>query len=328
MKLNPPQTVAQVAKLINAKFSGDENHIVSGINEIHRVQPGDLTFVDVAKYYKKALNSAATTILINKQVEVPAGKAIIISDDPFRDYNKLTEHYQPRSPLDVAEQPKLDASIKVGRNVSLGKNVSIGKNCEIGHNVVIGSNVSIGEGTLIYPNVVIYDYSVIGKNCCVQSGSIIGGEAFYFKKRSYGRDKMLSKGRTVLEDNVEIGACTTIDRGVSADTIVGEHTKIDNLVQVGHDTTIGKRCVIAAQVGIAGVCRIEDDVILWGKVGIPSGVTIGAGAILHAMTGVFSDLPGNKIYSGIPAQEQMKTLRQYATMEKISRMFHKLERLL
>jgi len=194
--------------------------------------------------------------------------------------------------------------------------------------VVIGSNVTIGAGTLIYPNVTIYDFTEIGKSCVIQSGAVIGGEAFYYKKRPWGREKMLSKGKVVLEDFVEIGANTTVDRGVSAITRVGEHTKIDNLVQVGHDTTIGKRCVIAAQVGIAGVCRIEDDVILWGKVGIPSGVTIGAGAILHAMTGVFSDLPGNKIYSGIPAQEQMKTLRQYATMEKISRMFHKLERLL
>lgn len=327
MKLTPPQTVEQLAALLQAKYDGDPKHTVTGINEIHRVEAGDLTFVDVAKYYKKALNSAATTILINKQVDVPAGKAIIISDDPFRDYNKLTEHFQPRKALDVAVSPKLDPSIRLGRNVAIGENVTIGKNVEIGHNVVIGSNVSIGEGTLIYPNVVIYDFSVIGKNCCIQSGAIIGGEAFYYKKRANGRDKMLSKGRTVLEDNVDIGACTTVDRGVSADTLIGEYTKIDNLVQIGHDTTVGKRCVIAAQVGIAGVCVIEDDVILWGKVGIPSGVTIGQGAILQAMTGVFSDLKGGKIYSGIPAQEQMKTLRKYASMEKLSRMIHKIERL-
>jgi UDP-3-O-[3-hydroxymyristoyl] glucosamine N-acyltransferase len=326
MKLTPPQTVKQLADLLGAKFEGDPNHKVTGINEIHRVETGDLTFVDVAKYYKKALNSAATTILINKQVDVPAGKAIIISDDPFRDYNKLTENFQPRKALDVATTPKLDPSIKVGRNVVIGENTSIGKNVEIGHNVIIGSNVTIGEGTLIYPNVTIYDFSVIGKSCCIQSGAVIGGEAFYYKKRPYGRDKMLSKGRTVLEDNVDIGACTTVDRGVSADTLVGEHTKIDNLVQIGHDTVIGKRCVIAAQVGIAGVCVIEDDVILWGKVGIPSGVTIGKGAILQAMTGVFSDLPGGKIYSGIPAQEQMKTLRKYASLEKIVRLIHKLDK--
>lgn len=325
MKLNPARTVKEVAAIIGATFEGNPDHVVAGINEIHRVVAGDLTFVDVAKYYKKALSSAATTILINKNVAVPAGKAIIISDDPFRDYNILTEHYQPRSVLNTAADPKLDASVKVGRGVVFGNNVTIGKNVEIGHNVVIGSNVSIGDNTLIYPNVTIYDHSIIGQDCCIQSGVIIGGEAFYYKKRPHGRDKMLSKGITVLEDNVEIGANTTIDRGVSAITRIGEHTKIDNMVQIGHDTTVGKRCIIAAQTGIAGVANIEDDVIIWGQVGIPSGVTIGKGAVLMAKTGVFSDLEGGKVYSGIPAQEWMKTLRKYATLEKLPEHMHKLE---
>lgn len=327
MQLTPPRTVRELADLLQARFVGDPNHLVSGINEIHRVEPGDLTFVDVAKYYKKALTSKATTILIDKAVEPPAGKALIVIDDPFSAYNKLTEHFQPRQPLDLASQPKLGRDVKIGQSVIFGQNVTIGDRVEIAHNVTIGSNVTIGDDTLIYSNVTIYDHSTIGRRCCIQSGARIGGEAFYFKKRPNGRDKMLSKGTTVLEDDVEIGANTTIDRGVSAETRIGEHTKIDNLVQIGHDTIVGKRCVIAALVGIAGVCTIEDDVILWGQVGIPSDVVIGKGAILMAKTGALSSLPGGKVYSGMPANEKMKTLRRYASLDKLVKLIHKLERM-
>lgn len=329
MKLTPPRTVRELAAIIQAEVAGNPEHLVSGINEIHRVEPGDLTFVDVAKYYKKALGSKADTILINKRVDPPAGKALLIVDDPFSAYNNLTEHFQPRSPLDRAgtrEANDIHPSVKLGRNVVLGEHVTIGANVEIGHNVIIGSNVTIGEGTLIYPNVSIYDHTILGKFVCIQSGSSIGSEAFYYKKRPYGRDKMLSKGRTILEDYVEVGANTTIDRGVSADTFIGEHTKIDNLVQIGHDTIIGKRCVIAALVGIAGVTTLEDDVILWGQVGVPSDVTIGKGAILMAKSGVFHNLEGGKVYSGMPATEWMKTLRKYASQEKLVKYIGRIER--
>jgi UDP-3-O-[3-hydroxymyristoyl] glucosamine N-acyltransferase len=327
MKLNPPQTVTQLAQLIHASVVGPPDHLVTGINEIHRVEPGDLTFVDVAKYYKKALGSKATTILINKEVEAPAGKALIVTDDPFRDFNLLTEHFQPRAPLDTVGKPQLGKNVRIGQSVVFGNNVVVGDKVEIAHNVTIGSNVTIGEGTLIYSNVTLYDHTTIGRQCCIQSGARIGGEAFYFKKRENGRDKMLSKGITVLEDFVEVGANTTIDRGVSAETRIGEHTKIDNLVQIGHDTLVGKRCVIAAQVGIAGVTTVEDDVILWGQVGIPSDVTIGKGAILMAKTGVLSSLAGGKVYSGMPANEKIRTLRRYATLDKLVGLIHKIERL-
>ncbi len=328
MQLTPPRKVQELADLLQAQVIGDPGQLVSGINEIHRVTPGDLTFVDVPKYYKKALTSAATTILINKPVEPPPGKALIVVEDPFSAYNRLTEHYQPRQALDLSAKPTLGRDVRIGQGVVFGQNVTIGDRVEIGHNVTIGSNVTIGDDTLIYSNVTVYDYSTIGRRCCIQSGARIGGEAFYFKKRPMGRDKMLSKGTTVLEDDVEVGANTTIDRGVSAETRIGEHTKIDNLVQIGHDTIVGKRCVIAALVGIAGVCTVEDDVILWGQVGIPSDVVIGQGAILMAKTGVISSLPGGKVYSGMPANEKMKTLRRYASLDKLVKIITRLERMI
>lgn len=325
MKLEKPRTVLEIARIIGGKVLGNPDHLVSGLNEIHRVEPGDLTFVDVEKYFKKSFNSQATTILLNKQVSVPEGKALILSDDPFRDYNILTEYFQPRFWLDAYSSPILGENVRIGKNVVFGNNTRVGSNTEISHNVVIGSNVSIGANTLIYGNVTIHDNCVIGSNCCIQAGAVIGGEAFYFKKRSYGRDKMLTKGRVILEDWVEIGANTTIDRGVSADTSIGEHTKIDNLVQIGHDTTIGKRCVIAAQVGIAGVSSIGDDVILWGQVGIPSDIHVGNGAVIMAKSGVLSSLEGGKTYWGIPAKDFRKGWREIACIERLPELIRKIE---
>ena len=326
MKFSKPQPAATLAQLVGGKVLGDPNHAVTGINEIHRVEAGDLTFVDVEKYFKKALGSKADTILINQEVAPPAGKVLIYVADPFSAFNQLTEHFRPRTPLSLSGPTPSDVpGLKLGRNVVLGENVVIGPNVEIGHNVVIGSNVQIGAGTLIYPNVTVYDNTQIGEGCTLQAGVVLGGEAFYYKRRDWGREKMLSKGNVILENYVEVGANSTIDRGVTSPTSIGEHTKIDNLVQIGHDTVIGKRCILAALVGVAGACTIEDDCVIWGQVGIPSGVTIGKGAVLMAKSGVISSLEGGKVYAGMPATEWMHKLRVYASIDRLPELIQKLE---
>lgn len=327
MKLQNPITVQAAAALLQAKFAGNPDQLIQGLNEIHMVSPGDLTFVDVEKYYKKALGSKATIILINQAVEVPEGKSIIISDDPFRDYNRLTEHFQPRPALNVQGQPTLGKNVKIGANVVFGENVTLGDNVEIGHNVVIGSHVHIGDDTLIYPNVTIYNYSQIGKKVCIQAGTVIGGEAFYYKSRPSGKDKLLSKGRVVLEDRVEIGANCTIDRGVSGDTRIGEGTILDNLIQIGHDTVVGKNCLFASQVGVAGVVTIEDNVILWGQVGVNKDLTIGKGAILLGKAGVMSSLEGGKTYFGFVASEHRQALREFAAARRLPELLQRIDQI-
>lgn len=324
MKFEKPVKLSKLAALLKAPFIGDPKHKVEGINEIHRVEPGDLTFVDVEKYYKKALDSAATTILINKEVVPPDGKALIISDDPFRDFNLILEEFQPRVTTTLIKKPKLLDSVLVGKNVVFGKNVKIGHHVEIGSNVTIGHNVSIGDNTIIHPNTTIYNNVQIGKNVIIHSGSVLGADGFYYKKRAWGREKLLSKGGVIIEDFVEIGANSCIDKGVTSNTVIGEYTKIDNLVQIGHDTVIGKRCVIAAQVGVAGCVTIEDDVILWGQVGIASGLTIGQGAILSAKSGVISSLEGNKTYLGFIAKEHRQALKEFAFIQKLPELFKNL----
>lgn len=326
MKFSTPVTLAELARISGCEPVGDPSFTLTGINEIHRVVPGDITFVDVEKYYAKALGSAATCIIINKVVEAPIGKVLLVAADPFNAYNALTEFFQPRIPVSSAGVPNVHPHARIGRNVVMGDNVFIDAGAEIGHNVVIGNNVTIGDHTIIHANVTILDNCHIGKHCCINSGSVIGGEAFYFKARPYGRDKMLTKGRVIIHDHVDIGANCTIDRGVSDDTIIGECTKLDNLIQIGHDTRIGRRCIIAAQTGIAGVVDIEDDVIIWGQVGINKDLRIGSKAVLMAKTGVMSSLEGGKAYGGMVADDLKSFMRKEAIMRKLVNYWIKIER--
>lgn len=293
MKFKEPQTLKQIASLLDVEFVGEENFPVTGINEIHVVESGDIVFVDHPKYYDKALTCKATIVLINKKVECPKGKALLISDDPFRDFNKLTKHFNP--------------FIASKNNIS--DTAYIGENTIIQPNVFIGENVSIGKNCLIHANVVINNNCIIGDNVTIHSNTVLGSDAFYYKNRPEGFDQLISGGRVVLENNVHLGASCTIDRGVTGDTTIGEGTKIDNQVHVGHDTVIGKKCLIAAQSGIAGCTVIEDEVTIWGQVGIISGLTIEKGTVLMAQTGVSKSLKKGTYY-GTPQREYRQTLRE------------------
>lgn len=309
MKFPKIHTLKEIASLIDCEFVGDPNFQVSGMNEIHVVEPGDIVFVDHPKYYDKALNSAATIILINKNVDCPEGKALLISDDPFRDFNKLTRHFRPFQAT----------SVSISLSAEIGENTMIQPNC------FIGNNVRIGRNCIIHSNVSIYDNTIIGNNVIIHAGSILGADAFYYKKRSDGFDQLISGGRVVIENNVGIGALCTIDKGVTGDTTIGEGTKIDNQVHVGHDTIIGKRCLIAAQTGIAGCVVVEDEVTLWGQVGTTSGITIGEKAIVMGQTGVTKSIEGGKIYFGTPVEESREKLKQLANIKKIPEILNKLK---
>ena len=200
MKFKTPQTLQQIAKLVDAAFIGDEKFEILGVNEIHVVEKGDIVFVDHPKYYDKALNSAATTILINKKVACPEGKSLLISDDPFRDFNKITKHFNP---FRSSKENISDSAI-------------IGRETVIQPNVFIGNNVTIGEYCVIHPNVTIYDNTIVGNYVTIHANTVIGADAFYYKKRPEGFDKLISGGRVIIEDHVDLGASCTIDKGVSS----------------------------------------------------------------------------------------------------------------
>ena len=306
MKFPNQYSLKQIADLIGCTFVGSSNFSVFGMNEIHVVEPGDIVFVDHPKYYDKALNSAATIILINKEVDCPDGKALLVSDDPFRDFNKLTDFFKPFKA----------ATTNISDSAVIGANSIIQPNCFIGHNVVIGENC------VIHANVSIYDDAVIGNNVTIHSGTVLGANAFYYKKRPDGFDRLKSCGRVVIEDYVDIGANCTIDRGVTGDTTIKEGSKLDNQIQIGHDTVIGRKCLIASQVGIAGCVVVEDEVTIWGQVGCTSGVTIGSKAVLHAQSGISKSLEGGKTYWGTPAQEARAEMKEMANIKQIPEILH------
>ena len=307
MKFPKVHSLKEIATLLNCEFVGDDNFAVHGMNEIHVVESGDIVFVDHPKYYDKALQSAATVVLINKKVVCPDGKALLISDDPFRDFNTLTKHFRPF----------VAANVSISETAKIGAGTIIQPNCFIGNNVVIGNNC------LLHANVIVYDNTIIGNNVIIHSGTILGADAFYYKKRADGFDQLLSGGRVVIEDNVGIGALCTIDKGVTGDTTIGEGTKIDNQVHVGHDTVIGKKCLIASQTGIAGCVIIEDEVTLWGQVGTTSGITIGTKAVVLGQTGVTKSIEGGKSYFGTPVEESREKLKQLAYIKRIPELLSK-----
>lgn len=307
MKYSRIYTLKEIAELIDSEFVGSPEFPITGMNEIHVVEPGDIVFVDHPKYYDKALNSAASVVLINKKVDCPEGKALLISDDPFRDFNKLALYFRPF----------------VSSNVMIASSAEIGRDTVIQPNVFIGNNVKIGANCTIHPNVTIYDNCVIGNNVTIHAGTILGADAFYYKKRPEGFDKLLSSGRVVIEDNVDIGAACTIDKGVTGDTTIKNGTKIDNMVQIAHDTVIGEKCLIASHAGIAGCVVIEDEVTIWGQVGITSGVTIGKKAVLLAQSGVTKSLEGGKTYFGSPCEDARKKYRELAAIRILPQIIEK-----
>lgn len=301
MKFPVPFTLGQIAGIIKVDYVGSADFQVLGLNEIHVVEKGDIVFVDHPKYYDKALRSEASVVLINKNVACPDGKALLISKDPFTDFNTLINFFRPFESAHIAISPS----------------AIIGKNTVIQPNVFIGNHVVIGSNCMIHSNVSIYDNCIIGDHVTIHAGSVLGGDAFYYKNRPEGFDKLISGGRVVIEDHVDIGALCTIDKGVTGDTRIKEGTKLDNQVQVGHDTVIGKKCLIAAQTGIAGCVIIEDEVTLWGQVGITSAATIGKKAVVLAQTGVGKSLEGGKTYFGSPAEEAREKLKQMAYIKRI-----------
>jgi len=299
MKLPRTYSLKEISDIVNCEFVGKPDHQVTGINEIHMVEKGDIVFVDHPKYYDKALNSAATTIIINKIIDTPPGKGLIITDNPFEVFNAVTLHFSKKQGWENNSEPKIAST------------------AQIAPGVVIGNNVEIGEDCLIHPNVVIYDNVKIGTGVEIHANTVLGGHAFYYKKEGDDFNKMHSCGSLVIDDYVEIGCGCTIDKGVSGATHISRGTKIDNSVHIGHDTYIGKGCLIAAQVGIAGCVVVDDGATLWGQVGIRSDVRIGKGTVILAQSGITKNLKDNTTYFGSPADESREKLKELAYLRRL-----------
>lgn len=301
MKFPHPIPVTQIARKIGAELLGDTTLMATGINEIHKVEPGDITFSDVKKYFQKSLDSAATIIILNERVDCPPGKALLVCEKPFDAYDGLLREYRPFEP----------------RLATISKSAEIHPTAILEPGVIVAANVRIGRNTYIQANTVINEYTYIGDDVIIEPNCTIGCDAFYFKKYSDSYTRWRSGGRTIIADHVHIGAGCTIAKGVSGDTVIGEGTKIDCQVQIGHGVVLGKNCLLAAQVGIAGKTRLGDNVIIYGQVGVTQNLNIGNDVIVLAKSGVGKDLEAGKTYFGAPCREVNIAFREVAALRML-----------
>jgi len=304
MKFTNKLTVSQIIEIMNSEVTvtGDLNNLFSGINEIHSVEPGDISFVDHPKYYDKVLNSKAIAVIINKNVDPPNGKTLFICDDPLICFLKIVQHFVKFHPQNTAIHPS----------------AIIGEGTVVQPNVFIGEHVTIGKNCIIHANVSIYANTEIGNNVTIHSNSTIGGDACYFQKRETGWIKLTSGGSTKIEDDVEIGCNCCIDKGISGITFIGKGTKFDNQVQVGHDAHIGAHCFLGAQCGISGCTFIDDFCSMWAKSGVNKGLYIAKNTTLLAMSALDKSVPEEgAVFFGIPADEARKKWKEMVYIKKL-----------
>jgi len=313
MKFSKKLTVNQIVEIIKSEVTikGNLDNLISGINEFHSVEFGDISFVDHPKYYDKVLNSNAIAIIIDKDVEVPEGKTLFICSDPLQGYLDIVHHFAKFTAQHTAIHPA----------------TKIGEGTIIQPNVFIGENVTIGENCIIHANVSIYSNAEIGNNVIIHSNSTIGGDACYFQKRETGWMKITSCGSIKIEDDVEIGCNCCIDRGVSGVTFIGKGTIIDNQVQIGHEAHVGAHCFLGAQSGVSGCAFVDDYCAIWAKSGVNKGIYVAKNTTILAMSALDKTITeeGSVLY-GLPAEDARKKWREMACIRNLPGLFSEFEK--
>jgi UDP-3-O-[3-hydroxymyristoyl] glucosamine N-acyltransferase len=302
--MNLPQSISvtEIASWIEAEIIGNKELMVKGINEIHKVREGDITFVDHPKYFNTSINSAASAIIVPSVMDCPPGKTLFVVDKPFIAYESIVKRFRIVAP--ITDDNSTDQVIHPSVIIEPG--------------AIIGPHVHIGKDSYIQSGAIIRPYSYLGERVVIHSGAIIGTQAFYFKKWPEGYQPWTACGRVIIEDDVWIGSGTTIAQGVSGDTIIGAGTKIDCQVMIGHGVVIGKNCLIAAQAGIAGKTILGDWVVLYGQTGLAQNLHIGDKVILLAQSGVTKDLEAGKTYFGSPAEEARTKYKELVALRKLT----------
>jgi UDP-3-O-[3-hydroxymyristoyl] glucosamine N-acyltransferase len=324
-------TVGELAALVDGSVVGDDTIEISGISTIEDSRSGDVTFAENARLLGSAARSLASAV-IAPQNGPAIEKPLIRVKNPKFAFAQVLRIFAPEAKIykGIHGTAQIDPTAVLGDNVSVHASAVIGENAVIGANTVIfpftfiGDNVTIGSDCVVYPHVVLHDNTEIGNNVIVHSGSVLGTDGFgymFIEDRHY---KIPQIGRVIVGDDVEIGANVTIDKARTGSTRIGRGTKIDNLVHIGHNCTIGDHSVIVAQVGISGSVRIGKGVILAGQAGVKDHVTIGDGAIVAAKTGVIGDIPAGQFVSGHYGRPHGEDLRARASAQSIPKMIKEL----
>jgi len=333
------QTLQDIAQLCDAKIQGDKHSlIIKSAADIMTATENQITVLSSAKYVKHLKDTQASACFISANLpseDAPKNLILLLCDDPEISFLKAVNllHPTPKLNRSISKHAAIADSVSLGQNINVGAfstidaQSSIGNETEILASVNIGRNVSIGTNCKIYPNVVIYDNTQIGNNVIIHSGAIIAADGFGYKYRDNQHIKVPHVGNVVIADHVEIGANTCIDRGALGSTTIGAGSKIDNLVQLGHNNTLGRNVIICGQSGISGSCTIEDGAVLAGSSGIADHVTIGQQAVVMARTGVAGDVkPGTQVF-GSPAKDKKVAWRELAALSKLPELFKKFKAL-
>ena len=331
-------TAASIAQAVGGRLVGDGSVVISRVAPLDRAAEHDLSFLGTAKYVSAFTASSAGVVLVAPELADAPGNcpARIIVERPQEALLMLLPRFQnaPASTSGIHATAVIGRGVRVGAGVSVGPYAVIGDSACLGDGVavgphcVIGPGVEIGAGTHLVASVTIYSGAIIGRRVTLHAGARIASDGFGYVQQGSSHVKIPHVGRCIIEDDVEIGANTTIDRGSIDDTVVGAGTKIDNLVQIAHNVRIGRACLIMAQVGIAGSVRVEDGAMLLGQVGVSGHHTIGKGARLAAQAGVFGDIPAGETWSGYPARPHKEALRAQAALFKLPSLLRRIERLL
>ena len=311
MKLPQPISIDELLSIVGGSIRvvGDRHRKIEGINEIHAVEPGDVTFVDHPKYYDSVLKGNATFVFIDKEPDETYGKTLLVCEDPYTPYVTLVRYYRQFEPQNVFVHPS----------------AIIGEGTVLQPGVFVGPEVRIGKNCIIHANVSIYDHTTIGDHVVIHANSVIGADAFYFKHRTERWDKLDSCGSVVIGDRVEIGALCTIDKGVSSPTTIGEGCKFDNHIQVGHDTTIGKNCLIGCHTSIAGTTVIEDNCLIWAHVAINKGLVVRKGTTVLATSAVDKSTKEGSVLFGVPAIDANTKWRELVSLRLLPAWMQKIE---
>ncbi|NLK66426.1 MAG: UDP-3-O-(3-hydroxymyristoyl)glucosamine N-acyltransferase [Campylobacteraceae bacterium] len=313
--------LSEIYKILSLEFSGADKEIAS-INSLDLATKDELSYCDSPKNAKFLQTSSAGFVLVNESLVeyVPNGCEAIVYENPHLGFAILSKHFSKKlfrdSPASV-----VDESATIMPNAYIGKGVKIGKNTTIMSGAYIGDDVKIGDECIIYPNAVIYNDTIIGNRCYIHANSVIGSDGFGYAHTKDGRHiKIYHNGNVILEDDVEVGACTTIDRAVFKSTILRSGTKIDNLVQIGHNCELGHNCIIVSQTGVSGSSILGRNVVMGGQSATAGHLEIGDFAQIAARGGVTKSLEGSKTYGGFPITELKEWLKLNA---KIKRFFDK-----
>ncbi|GAC1685066.1 MAG: UDP-3-O-(3-hydroxymyristoyl)glucosamine N-acyltransferase [Gemmatimonadaceae bacterium] len=329
---------ADLARVVGGRLVGDGRVEASGIAPLDRARVGDVSFLASRRYAALCESTEAGVVLVTAALsEVVARRpARIVVESPHDAILSLIPHFHPaRSrPAHIHPTASIGRGVRLGAGVSLGPyavlgdHAIVGDRAVIGPHAVVGTSASVGDDSVIHAGVTLYPGVAVGRRVVIHAGARIGADGFGYVFREGRHAKIPHVGRTVIEDDVEIGANTTIDRGSVDDTVIGAGTKIDNLVHVGHNVRIGRLCLVMAQVGIAGSARLEDGVVLAGQVGMGGHHTVGKGARVGGQSGVFGDVPAGESWSGYPARPHGEALRAQAALFKMAGLMRRLERLL